>query len=177
MSRLTHVAGIHLGVECSITDAARSTPVGERPCHGRKARLVDDGGTPARACSMDGPGGSHYFFLTSSRLSRGGAPPGGFGGGLGADLRAATTHCPARALPVPRQNRAPGGPPPARAAYSRFGIAWQAPADVRLALFRGRREDILQSRVRAKRRSAFCKRGQSMSASLQKRPKCCVAAK
>src|SRR5262245_59258455 len=59
-------------------------------------------------------------------------------------------------------------------AYSRFGIA--APADVRLALFRGR-EDILQSRVRAKRRSAFCKRGQSMSASLQKRPKCCVAAK
>src|SRR5262245_12012532 len=62
-------------------------------------------------------------------------------------------------------------------AYSRFGIAWQAPADVRLALFRGRREDILQSRVRAKRRSAFCKRGQSMSASLQKRSKCCVAAK
>src|SRR5262249_5171137 len=52
MSRLTHVAGTHLGVECSITDAA---PI--PPCWGEKARLVD-GGTPARARSMDGPGRS-----------------------------------------------------------------------------------------------------------------------
>ena len=112
MSRLTHVAGIHLGVECSITDAARSTPVGERPCHGRKARLVGDGGTPARACSMDGPGGSHYFFLTSSRLSRGGAPPGDSGEGWARTLAQRQRIAPRGRCRFPGRTELPVAHPP-----------------------------------------------------------------
>ena len=112
MSRLTHVAGIHLGVECSITDAARSTPVGERPCHGRKARLVGDGGTPARACSKDGPGGSHYFFLTSSRLSRGGAPPGDSGEGWARTLAQRQRIAPRGRSRFPGRTQLPVPPPP-----------------------------------------------------------------
>src|SRR5262245_31717771 len=48
MSRLPHVAGTHVGVECSPARLG-----GERSM--RKP--------PARAGSMDGPGGVHYFFF------------------------------------------------------------------------------------------------------------------
>src|SRR5262245_5430894 len=52
MSRLPHVAGTHVGVEC-----APARIGGERSM--RKP--------PARAGSMDGPGGVHYFFLLVAR--------------------------------------------------------------------------------------------------------------
>src|SRR5262245_39750760 len=73
MSRLPHVAGTHVGVECSPARLG-----GERSI--RKP--------PARAGSMDGPGGVHYFFLLVARW-----PLGGCVGGW-AHPRAAATHAP-----------------------------------------------------------------------------------
>src|SRR5215467_16131572 len=52
MSRLPHVAGTHVGVECSPARLG-----GERSMRN----------PPARAGSMDGPGDVHYFFLLVAR--------------------------------------------------------------------------------------------------------------
>src|SRR5262245_3956291 len=84
MSRLQHVAGTRLGVEWSIS---------RDPCWGAQS-------PPARAGSMDGPGG----LTTSSCLSRGG--PWGLSGGDWAHPRPAITHAPRGAFPLKNQTGA-----------------------------------------------------------------------
>src|SRR5262249_52670582 len=99
MSRLTHGARTHLGVE--VFD------------HRRSARLVDEGAP--RPVSMDGTGG----LTTSSCLSRGNALR--CRRGLGAHPRTATTHVPRGRCRIPRQkgiNPARWLPPPRGAKHN-----------------------------------------------------------
>src|SRR5215510_9159811 len=100
MSRLPHVAGTHLGIECL------------------SARLGGAWGIrkpPARAGSMDGPGGRSLLLLACREVAL-----GGLCRGLGAPSHSGNA-CAARAFPVPRKETS-------RRPLAARGLGYQVPA-------------------------------------------------